>query len=84
MKELTLDELSMVSGAGEVDWNQVGRDFAVGGATVAGAAFGTGLAGPVGGAIIGVTVGTGVGALWDWVGDEENMEPGLDEWSWLS
>lgn len=65
MRELNYNDINFVPGAGDVDWVQVGRDFSVGGATVAGTVFGTGLAGPLGPAI-GVLCGVGVGALYDW------------------
>ncbi|EEO5640168.1 hypothetical protein G6304_004623 [Salmonella enterica] len=68
MRALSYNDMNSVSGAGDVNWVQVGRDVAVGGATVAGTAFGTGLAGPLGPAI-GVAIGAGVGALYDAVGN---------------
>lgn len=40
MRELNYNDINFVPGAGDVDWVQVGRDFSVGGATVAGTAFG--------------------------------------------
>ncbi|WP_380183301.1 colicin V family bacteriocin [Kalamiella sp. sgz302252] len=67
MKILSEAEYACVSGAGDINWVQVGRDVAVSGAVIAGTAFGTGLAGPAGPAI-GVLAGAAVGALYDYAG----------------
>ena len=67
MEILSENELSLVSGAGDVDWVQIGREVAVGGAVIAGTAFGTGLAGPAG-PVIGLAAGTAVGILYDYAG----------------
>lgn len=74
MRTLSFDEINLVSGAGNVNWEQVGRDVAVGGATVAGTAFGTGLAGPLGPAI-GIAAGAAVGALYDAAGNPKANGP---------
>lgn len=50
-----------VSG-GEVDWNQVGRDFVTTGAGMAGGAFGMGLGRPIGASIVGSVAAAG--AAW--------------------
>jgi hypothetical protein len=68
MRALSYHDMNSVSGSGDVNWVQIGRDVAVNGATVAGTAFGIGLAGPFG-PIIGVAFGAGVGALYDAVGN---------------
>ncbi|CAI2149883.1 colicin V family bacteriocin [Serratia fonticola] len=74
MKVLSFDEINMVSGAGNVNWEQAGREVAVGGATIAGTAFGTGLAGPLGPAI-GLAAGVAVGALYDAAGNQKASGP---------
>ena len=68
MRALSYHDMNSVSGSGDVNWVQVGRDVAVNGATVVGTAFGIGLAGPFG-PVIGVAFGAGVGALYDAVGN---------------
>ncbi len=68
MRVLSYTDINFVSGSGDVDWVQAGRDVVVGGATVAGTAFGTGLAGPFG-PLIGVAFGAGVGAMYDAAGN---------------
>lgn len=68
MRALSYNDMNSVSGAGDVNWVQVGRDISVGGAIAVGTVFGTGLAGPFGPAI-GVAFGAGVGALYDAVGN---------------
>lgn len=76
MKVLSFDEINLVSGAGNVNWEQAGREVAVGGATIAGTAFGTGLAGPLGPAI-GLASGVAVGALYDAAGNQTASGPAV-------
>ncbi|HFU4910561.1 TPA: colicin V family bacteriocin, partial [Streptococcus pyogenes] len=47
MREITLNEMNNVSGAGDVNWVDVGKTVATNGAGVVGGAFGAGLCGPV-------------------------------------
>lgn len=47
MIEITSQDLTVVSGAGDVNWVQVGRDVVTTGAVIAGGAFGSGIGGPV-------------------------------------
>lgn len=42
---LSYNDMNSVSGAGEVNWGQINRYVAVGGATIAGTAFGIDLRG---------------------------------------
>jgi hypothetical protein len=68
MIDITSQDLTVVSGAGDVNWVQVGRDVATTGAAIAGGAFGAGIGGPVGAAVIGTAAVAGVGALYDKAG----------------
>lgn len=68
MKELNISDLEGISGAGDINWNQVGRDVVTTGAGVAGGAFGLGLGGPIGAGVIGTAAAAGAGALYDAAG----------------
>lgn len=75
MKELTASDIEIVSGAGDVDWVQVGRDVATNGAIVVGGAFGLGVAGPIGAGVLGTAAGAAVGALYDAAGNPKDDGP---------
>lgn len=72
MREITLNEMNNVSGAGDVNWVDVGKTVATNGAGVIGGAFGAGLCGPVCAGAFAVGSSAAVAALYDAAG---NLSP---------
>ncbi|HBJ6433238.1 TPA: colicin V family bacteriocin [Salmonella enterica subsp. enterica serovar Veneziana] len=72
MREITLKQMNHISGAGDVNWVDVGKTVATNGAGIVAGAFGTGLCGPVCGGIFAVGGSAAVGALYDAAGNSSS------------
>lgn len=74
MREITLNEMNNVSGAGDVNWVDVGKTVATNGAGVIGGAFGAGLCGPVCAGAFAVGSSAAVAALYDAAGNSNSAK----------
>ncbi|ELH8594520.1 colicin V family bacteriocin [Salmonella enterica] len=82
MIELSTSVLSSVSGAGDINWVQAGRDVVTTGAAIAGGSFGAGLAGPVGAAVAGTAAASAAGALYDAAGNPPSKPENIPSDAW--